>query len=215
MTQHFHIAERCEHGETKRTLCDHRMEWAKWRVRQVPCEASFCPGALAKPPGYRLPDRLTVVDESLLAQATRNIDRLLNGDTELAGEVIRRVLAPLRLTEKDLPLTRVTATADGAELLEPTSLAYVYDCPWGALFADGDVEMCALDELLPGGQPGPGHTAPGEHAWRDGRGDHRPFLESDPEAFHALVWLEEAPEVRQVRRELRHESTPPMKATGR
>lgn len=40
--RHFHIAERCEHGDTKRTLCNHQLPWAKHRVRQVPCAPDFC-----------------------------------------------------------------------------------------------------------------------------------------------------------------------------
>ena len=40
--KHLHIAERCRHGETRRTLCDHHLPWAAYRVRQVPCHPSFC-----------------------------------------------------------------------------------------------------------------------------------------------------------------------------
>lgn len=40
--RHVHIAERCEHEDTKRTLCDHEVGWSQWRVRRVPCEAEFC-----------------------------------------------------------------------------------------------------------------------------------------------------------------------------
>lgn len=37
MSEHIHIAERCIHGETKKT-CGHVLPWAKYRVRTVPCE---------------------------------------------------------------------------------------------------------------------------------------------------------------------------------
>jgi hypothetical protein len=41
---HIHIAERCVHGETKRT-CEHVLEYARYRVRGVPCDSSFCASA--------------------------------------------------------------------------------------------------------------------------------------------------------------------------
>lgn len=37
----LHIAERCEHGETKQT-CGHRVPWSQYRVRSVPCGPEFC-----------------------------------------------------------------------------------------------------------------------------------------------------------------------------
>ncbi|MEU2086626.1 hypothetical protein ABZ569_32740 [Streptomyces albus] len=40
--RHFHIAERCIHSETKRNLCGHKVPWTEWRVREVPCDPSFC-----------------------------------------------------------------------------------------------------------------------------------------------------------------------------
>lgn len=40
--RHFHIAERCIHSETSRNVCDHQVPWAAWRVREVPCDPSFC-----------------------------------------------------------------------------------------------------------------------------------------------------------------------------
>ncbi|MFD3664582.1 hypothetical protein ACFWVF_28980 [Streptomyces sp. NPDC058659] len=42
MPPHLHIAERCIHGDTKRHLCDHRLLWSRYRVREVPCLPSFC-----------------------------------------------------------------------------------------------------------------------------------------------------------------------------
>jgi len=40
--KHVHIAERCIHGEEKQRLCDHQLEWSKWRVREVPCKETAC-----------------------------------------------------------------------------------------------------------------------------------------------------------------------------
>lgn len=42
---HLHIAERCIHSDTKRTLCDHKVLWSSYRVREVPCDPSFCQNA--------------------------------------------------------------------------------------------------------------------------------------------------------------------------
>lgn len=39
--KHVHVAERCEHGETKWT-CEHKLPWDRYRVRSVPCAPSFC-----------------------------------------------------------------------------------------------------------------------------------------------------------------------------
>lgn len=42
--RHIHIAERCEHGETK-SDCGHPIPWSWFRVRSVPCSPEFCPAA--------------------------------------------------------------------------------------------------------------------------------------------------------------------------
>jgi hypothetical protein len=197
MTQHFHIAERCEHGETKRHLCDHRLEWSKWRVRQVPCEPSFCPHIAANPPErFTRPERLAVVPDYLVSMAAQNVSALVDHDGRRAEEVVRRVLAVLRLAAPDMPQTPVYHYPDGSPTDEPIGASSGARCPWGKLRRGGDVVMCALDEDHPDtGDPGPGHTRPREHAFRlPDSGEYYPFHEGDPRAFNASTWMGETAE---------------------
>ncbi|MFF9265827.1 hypothetical protein [Streptomyces longwoodensis] len=189
--RHVCIAERCKHSETKRHLCTHRLAWAQYRVREVPCERSFCPHTEAPAPEeFQPPARLAVVPEALVSQAVRNVSALVDHDSAKADEVVRRVLAALGLAERRMPDTLVDHYPDGMPAREPV-VAAVGSCPWGKLRRNGDVVMCALDERNPDtDEPGPGHDDPREHAYRrPGTMTHVPFREDDPRAFHAPTWL--------------------------
>lgn len=83
--RHFHIAERCEHGDTKRTLCDHQLPWAKYRVRQVPCAPDFCSAAACHTPNGS-PRSFTTFATVRLTVTTQDEDEAWNRAQSLEGE---------------------------------------------------------------------------------------------------------------------------------
>lgn len=163
------------------------------------------------PEEYARPDRLAKVPEALVRLAVANIAGLVDHDTALANELVRRVLAPLRLAEPDMPLAPLDHWPGEPEtpLIEPMFTASAYRCPWGTLRRNGDVAMCALDEAESDGTPGPGHDTPGTHAFRDQAGDDIPFQEGDPRTFHAPAWLGESPELHRSINDMRHREERP------
>lgn len=147
------------------------------------------------PPEYRRPERLTKVSEGLFALAVRNVTPLVGNDSELAEEVVRRALAPLRLADPDLHRKPVYYYPDGSATDEPMLLASGYRCQWGTLRTTGEARMCQLSEPYPDGSPGPGHDTPGGHAFRDTYGEYVPFRDTDPAAFYVPTWSgEDSPE---------------------
>jgi hypothetical protein len=205
------IAERCKHSETKRHLCTHRLAWAQYRVREVPCERSFCPHAEAyAPEAFQQPARLAVVPEALVVQAVMNVSTLVDHDTAKANEAVRRVLAALGLAEPTMPATLVDHYPDGEPTDELIAAFAGTACPWGMLRPDGDVVMCALDEPNPDtDEPGPGHDDPREHAYRRPSSmAHFPFREDNPRAFHAPTWLGLTPDDHHWLSDLRNDKGP-------
>jgi hypothetical protein len=174
MTPHFHIAERCPHGTPQ------------------------------PPEEFTQPERLARVPEHLIKQAAINVTAVVDHDTEKCNEVVRRVLAALRLAAPDMPETPVYHYPDGSPTDKPMFAVSGHVCPWGSLRRTGDVKMCQLDEPYPDGEPGPGHDTPGAHAYRlHGDDDYIPFHESDPRTFHASAWLGDTNEDLQAEAELR------------
>lgn len=161
------------------------------------------------PQEFRRPERLTRVPEHLVAMAVRNVHPLVDHDSGRADEMVRRVLAVLHLAAPDMPDTPVYHYPDGSTTDVPIGAASGTRCQWGKLRRGGDVVMCALDEDYTDGEPGPGHDAPGEHAFRlPNSYDHVPFTEDDPRAFHAPTWLGDSPEEQAWREEMRNSPHP-------
>lgn len=162
------------------------------------------------PPTFKEPDRLTLVPEYLMKQAVMNITGLVDFNTEKGDEVVRRVLAALRLAPWDMPEAPAYHYPNGDLTDDPMFAMSGYRCGWGTFRRNGDVAMCALDEpYADNDEPGPGHTTPGQHGFRKvGVEDHIPFHENDPRTFHAPTWMGDSPEDQQDAADLLNSAHP-------
>ncbi|MFC4328361.1 hypothetical protein ACFPC0_11035 [Streptomyces andamanensis] len=143
------------------------------------------PGA---PERFKVPGRLTQVPAWAMTKAITNALQV-TGDSDQAEEVVRRVLAALKLAGPEMPEAPTLTRPDGERMVDaPLPTAIMYQCGWGYLSQEGDLRMCVLAEADDEGQVR-GHDKPGEHQASAVTGDFDlTFMETDGRAFYAPAW---------------------------